>query len=161
MPEPEPCGGESDGGEEVSRELVVAGGDAAEVLELVEEAFDEVALTVDGFVDRALDLAGAVRRDVGVSAEALDVGHDGFAVVATVTDDIAARHGTVQQFRHRPHIMGLSGGEGELTGQTASAHHGVDLGGQSSTRTANGVIRAPFFPPAACWWARTIEESIR
>jgi hypothetical protein len=26
----------------------------------------------------------------------------------------------------------------------------VDFGGQSSTRTANGVIRAPFFPPAAC-----------
>jgi hypothetical protein len=26
----------------------------------------------------------------------------------------------------------------------------VDLGAQSSTRTADGVILAPFFPPLAC-----------
>jgi hypothetical protein len=26
----------------------------------------------------------------------------------------------------------------------------VDLAAQSATGTANGVIRAPFFPPAAC-----------
>jgi hypothetical protein len=26
----------------------------------------------------------------------------------------------------------------------------MDFGAQSATRTANGVIRAPFFPPAAC-----------
>jgi hypothetical protein len=26
----------------------------------------------------------------------------------------------------------------------------MDFGAQSSTRTANGVILAPFFPPAAC-----------
>ena len=32
MPEPEPCGCEGDGSEEVAGELVVAGGDAAEVL---------------------------------------------------------------------------------------------------------------------------------
>jgi hypothetical protein len=29
--------------------------------------------------------------------------------------------------------------------------HRVDLGAQSSTRAADGVIRAPFLPPAACW----------
>jgi hypothetical protein len=27
----------------------------------------------------------------------------------------------------------------------------MDFAGQSSTRTADGVIRAPFLPPAACW----------
>jgi hypothetical protein len=27
----------------------------------------------------------------------------------------------------------------------------VDLAGQSSTRATDGVIRTPFFPPAACW----------
>jgi hypothetical protein len=31
-----------------------------------------------------------------------------------------------------------------------SIDHGVDLGAQSSTRTADGVILAPFFPPPAC-----------
>ena len=150
MSEPEPCGREGDGGEEVAGQLVVAGGDAAEVLELVEEAFDEVALPVHGFVDGALDLAGPVRGDVSASSEAFDVRHDSFAVVAAVADDIAAGHWTVQQFRHGSHVMRLSGGEGEIVRQAASVHHGVDLGAQSSTRTANGVIRAPFFPPAAC-----------
>jgi hypothetical protein len=37
----------------------------------------------------------------------------------------------------------------------------VELGAQSATRTANDVIRTPFFAPAACWWARTIDESTR
>jgi len=40
------------------------------------------------------------------------------------------------------------------------ADAGVDLGGQSATRTTDGVIRAPFLPPAVCWCARTIELSI-
>jgi len=161
MPEPEAGGGQSHGCQEVAGELVVAGGDATEVLELVEEALDEVALTVDGLVDGALDLAGPVRGDVGVSPEALDVGDDGFTVVATVTDNVAAGHGGVQQFRYRPYVVRLPSSQNQLVRQTASIHLDVDLGGQSSTRTANGVIRAPFFPPAACWWARTIEESIR
>ena len=44
--------------------------------------------------------------------------------------------------------------------QAVLVDDGVDLSAQSSTRTANGVIRAPFFPPAACWWARMMDESI-
>jgi hypothetical protein len=27
----------------------------------------------------------------------------------------------------------------------------MDLGAQPSARTTDGVIRAPFLPPAACW----------
>jgi hypothetical protein len=34
--------------------------------------------------------------------------------------------------------------------QAALINGGMYLGCQSSTRTANGVIRAPFLPPAAC-----------
>jgi hypothetical protein len=45
--------------------------------------------------------------------------------------------------------------------QAAFIDEGVDLGAQSATRTADGVIFAPFFPPAACWWARMMEESIK
>jgi hypothetical protein len=47
MPEPQSNGSEGDGGEEVSCELVVAGGDASEVFDLVEEALDEVARLVE------------------------------------------------------------------------------------------------------------------
>ena len=37
----------------------------------------------------------------------------------------------------------------------------VDLGAQSATRATDGVIRAPFFAPAACWWARMMELSMK
>ena len=49
--------GEEDATEEVAGELVVAGGDAAEFLEPVEHAFDEVALPVDLSVVRSERLA--------------------------------------------------------------------------------------------------------
>ncbi len=45
--DPEADAGEGDCGEEVSCKLVMAGRDASEVLELVEEAFDEIALAVE------------------------------------------------------------------------------------------------------------------
>ena len=44
---PDACGGELDEGEVVGVVLFVAGGDGAEVLELVEEALDEVAVAVE------------------------------------------------------------------------------------------------------------------
>ena len=43
--------GESDGREEVSGELVVTRGDPAQMLELVEEALDEVALSIAFQID--------------------------------------------------------------------------------------------------------------
>jgi hypothetical protein len=47
-------------------------------------------------------------------------------------------------------IVGLSRRQSEPYRKTLLINHGVDLGAQSSTRTADGVILAPFFPPAAC-----------
>jgi hypothetical protein len=45
----------------------------------------------------------------------------------------------------------LAGRQDDTDGQANRIYHGVDLGAQSSTRTTDGVIRAPFLPPAACW----------
>jgi hypothetical protein len=44
----------------------------------------------------------------------------------------------------------LACGEYQLDRQSVLIDHRMDFGAQSSTRTANGVIRTPFFPPAAC-----------
>jgi hypothetical protein len=55
-----------------------------------------------------------------------------------------------QQLGRGLQIVGLAGGEHEPDRQAGFVDDGVDLGAQSSTRTANGVIRAPFLPPAAC-----------
>src|SRR5689334_15971749 len=65
-----------------------------------------------------------------------------------------------QQLRHGTKIVFLPSGEHQAHRQSVLIDGGVNLGAQSSTRAADGVILAPFLPPAACWWARMIELSI-
>ena len=153
--------GEGDGCEEVSRELVVAGGDPTEVLELVEEALDEVAVPVELAVDDASDTDVALGGNVGSGAGGLDQCDDGAGEVATVGDDIAGKRHVFNERRQGCLVGGLAGRQQQADRQTPTVDDGVDLGAQSPTRAADGVIRAPLFPPAACWCARTIEESIR
>jgi hypothetical protein len=82
-------GGKQDGGKEVAGGFVVTRGDASEVLEFIEEALDEVALSVEGAVDRALDLAVRIGRDVSSAAAASDQIDKGARVIAAIGDEIA------------------------------------------------------------------------
>ena len=52
-------------GEVISGELVISGGDATKLLELIEEALDEVAFAVKREITSALDLAVSFGRDHG------------------------------------------------------------------------------------------------
>src|SRR6202035_2522417 len=63
--EPQPHRGELDHGEEVGGELVVASSDAAEVLQLREEALDQVALAVEALAEAGFPAPIALGRDVG------------------------------------------------------------------------------------------------
>ncbi len=45
--------------------------------------------------------------------------------------------------------------------QAKAVDDDVNFGAQPASRASDGVVRTPFFPPAACWWARTTEESRR
>ena len=48
------------------------------------------------------------------------------------------------------HVAAMAGGQ-DKTSRTAQTPHGqVDLGAQPTSRTADGLIRSPFFAPAAC-----------
>jgi hypothetical protein len=137
--------------EEVARQLVEARGDTSEVLQLVEEAFDEVTSPVDIPVDAALDLSVALRGDMSASAPASGKINQCLGVVSPVGDEIARSDQTGDQGYGCLLVRGLPGGQDDPNGQTFPIDHHIDLRAQSSTRTANGVIRAPFFPPAACW----------
>ena len=161
MSEPEACCGKSDGGEEVAGQLVVAGGDSSEVLQLVEEALDEIAQAVDGMVDRSLVLTIALGGDMRLRSMLGDEIDDVLGVVAAIGDGIARRFQAVEQSWYGGLIGSLARRQDEPDRQAVGIDDSVDLGAQSSTRTADGVIRTPFFPPPACWWARTMEESIR
>lgn len=150
MSDPEPNGSQGDCREEVAGELVVARGDAPEVLEFVEEALDEVAVAVELGIDGAYDLDVALGRDVGGRASGCEEVDDGTGAVSTVGDGIARRAQAIDQRRQRGLVGGLAGRQNHPDRKTVAINDGVDLGRQSSTRTADGVIRAPLFPPAAC-----------
>jgi hypothetical protein len=83
--------GELDHGEEVGGDLVIAGGDPAEVLQLREEPLDQVALAVESLAEAGLPLAIALRRDVGCGALLLDQLADAVSVVSLVGQHDGAR----------------------------------------------------------------------
>src|SRR3954462_14766478 len=57
-------------------------------------------------------------------------------------------------------IAGLAGGEHEADRAAEPSHGEVDLGGQAAARASDRLIASPPFAPLACWWARTIVESM-
>jgi hypothetical protein len=59
-------------------------------------------------------------------------------------------HGMGEYVRGEAHTNTIEGYFSILKRGIVGIDDGVDLGAQSSTRTANGVILAPFFPPPAC-----------
>jgi len=70
------------GSQEIGGTPVVAGGDVAEMFELVEEAFDTVAQAVSQRVVRDDELARAQGGDDGVGSGGVDELAQGIAVVA-------------------------------------------------------------------------------
>ena len=131
------------------------------MFEFVEEALDEVALSIEFAVDRAADPNVALAGDVGDTATCGDQVDDVLGVVPAVSDNGAGERQVGKQRWRRGLVRGLACGDDEADRQPAVVGDDVDLGRQSAPRASDGVIRAPFLPPAACWWARTIDESIR
>lgn len=131
------------------------------MLELAEVSLDDIALSVDCRVDGALDLSVALGRDVGAAAMRCDQVDDGAGVVAPVGNQRPGWLQALDQGFNCGLVGGLARREYDPQRQAILIDQGIDLGAQSSTRTTDGVIRAPLFPPAACWWARMIELSIR
>ena len=70
--------------EEVGGELVVAGGEAAAVLNAAEHSLDGVAAFVKGLAEAAFPAPVALGRDVGDRALLLDQVADAFAVIGAV-----------------------------------------------------------------------------
>lgn len=136
-----------------------AGGDAAELLELAEETLDQVATAIEVGRHAALQAHAALGRNVGLAAPRGHPFDQRQAVVSAIGNHGAGRQ-RVEQDRGYRLVRGLAGRDVETDRQPILINDGMDLGAQSATRTADGVILAPLFPPAACWWARTMELSI-
>ena len=150
-----------DCGEEIGGGLEVAGCDASVVFQTIEEALDEIAAALERRIDRADDADVALARDVSGGARGLDGRNDRLAEVAAIGDDIATQRQGGEQLGRGGLVGGLPRGEHRPHQQAATVDDGVDFGSQSPARATDGVIRTPLLPPAACWWARMMELSIK
>ncbi len=136
-----------------------AGGDAPELLEFAEEALDQIALPIEVARHGSLLSHAAVGRDVCLSASRGHPIDQSQAIIPAIRNHDCGRQ-RIQQDGRRCLVGCLPWREVQPDRQPVLINNSVDLRAQSATRTANGVILAPFFPPVACWWARTIELSM-
>ena len=130
------------------------------MLQFAEEALDEIALTIESRVDGSLDPTVTLGGYVSFTAPPVDQIDEMLPIVSAVGDDDGGFGQPFQQVRCRRLVRGVPRCESQAQRQSALVDNDVDLAAQSSTRTTDGVIRAPFLPPAACWWARTTELSM-
>lgn len=144
----------------VSGELVEPGCTSPEVFEFVEASLDEIALAIDRLADSALHFAPALGRNMRAGAEFLDLFDERACIIPSVSNDMRRSFQAGNKGRRGGYAGSLPDVERRSDGQTRLADHGMDLAAQSPTRGTDGVIRTPFFAPAACWWARMMEPSI-
>ena len=159
LAQPDHGGGEAEHREERQRSLVVARGDAAVVLDFVDEAFDAVAQLV-GFsvVGGSLGAAGAWRDD-DRRAGGGEIIAQGARIEALVADHADQRQAVEEGDRLR-HLVHLASREDYAQRIAERIDGDVDLGAEATARAAEGVIASPPFAPAACWCARTMVASI-
>ena len=109
-------------------EPVISRGDAAEVFEFVEAAFDAISRFIDFEVVRDRTLAPWIARNDGSCADVRDEGTESIAVVGLVGEDVGWPEAVEQGGRLR-HIAGLSGRENDPQGPPLCIGGEMDLGG--------------------------------
>ena len=127
-------GCEFDADEIVGRVLVVAGGYCSEVLDLVEEAFDEVAVAVQERAEGGDILAVRHRPDVGPCPLLGQTVSAFVAVVSPVAEQGLPRTEHAEHIVRGAAVMGLPLGQLESDGAALGIHQGMNLGGQAAAR---------------------------
>jgi len=137
----------------VPGELIVTGGDAAEVLEAAEHRFDAPTLLVTLLIvtDRPLTVpASGYHRDRVLAPQG---GSDAIGVIAPVGDEPLHACGMPDQLIGRLHVGGVAGRQDQAERPAENIDERVDLGRPAATRDANCVGFRPPFPPPAQRWA--------
>jgi hypothetical protein len=129
--------------EEIASGFFVAGGDASELFDKIEEALNEISFGVEGEVAIARELAIRFWRDDrpdGSHFEALD---EGVGVVALVAEEGLGLHFGREGFSLCD-VVDLSAREAERQRVAQSVHDHMDLGGRAAARAAYRLVEPPF-----------------
>lgn len=143
---------------ETLRGLVVAGGEAAKLLQAAKEDLDQVALLEQVPVVLGLDYPCGMRPNHRREAAPFEYVADALRVVCRVTEEDVAVSVFDQRFRNGRFVP-LTWRELDVERLTESVHESVDLGRKPASRPTNIVSVDPPFPPAACWCALTMVAS--
>ena len=130
--------------QEGSGELVVSRGDASEVLDAVEKAFDQIAALVEMLVEiPRIEPVGA-RRYNRFAALSLNQFDEGIRVVSLVGHDVQSR--LIRDQRSGMLDVGhLASRENDAQRIAQGVDGHVQFGGQSAPRTADLLRRSLFF----------------
>ena len=108
----------------VSSGLVISGRDRPKFFELMEENFDQIALTVVLAVEPALGLAFGLAVDDRPHSFGTDGLKECTGIISSVPDEDFASRVFDERRRHR-HFVSLSGREGDVQGPASSVDEGV------------------------------------
>jgi hypothetical protein len=149
-----------DGCQEVGGRLLVAAGDGSEAFDIMEEALDVSAKTVQGArLAPAVVLPSWIHGDDGLHPSLADRIDDRVGVVPRICDESFAGRVLDQVLRFRRVVL-LTGREDDVERLPLAGGDRVELGRKTSSRAAQSIASDPPFPPAASWCARTTVPSM-
>ena len=136
-------------GQEISGELVISGGDAAEVLEPAKAALDDISASVSAFVEAMDDDAVGFVGDDGLGAATYDVAAKVVAVIPFVGEERAHGRRERQMFWRRRDIGIVAWGQVQDDRPAERIAQRMDFCRAASARAADCLIVLPPFPPEA------------
>jgi hypothetical protein len=137
-------------GEEVPCGLLVSRGDTPEMLDCVEEPFDEVTLAVEREIAIAFDLAIGFWRDDDLDRTYFQALDEVIGVITLVCKEGFGFDACCQCLGLR-NVMNITSSEAERQRISKSVNDDVDFCRQPAARAAYGFVTAPFLrAPALC-----------
>ena len=128
--------------------LLEAGGDPTIPFEGMEEAFDDVALSIEVLIVAAPALSGFIRRNHDVEIASLRLIDDLIGIVSAIGNARFAIN-MVQQIDGDRGFMLLAFCRANLKRTALYIHGSVDFRRKPTTRSSYGVFFGPPLPPAA------------
>ncbi len=156
-------------GKEVCGELFVSGGDAVELFELVEGAFDPVSPSIQGFGEGVPGLQAFAVRDYRDGIMLFDQVKDPFGVIGLVGDEETVGRQGRQHGTGGHGVVRLAGAEVIADRQAGNVRYGVEFRGQPGNDPCNdpalfSAAQHPTVPtalPEACSAATARSHTIR
>ena len=120
------------------------------MLELVEEALDEVALAIDSLLPAEPFVAPAHIGNVGDGTAGLDVSPEAVGIIGLVGDDDRASLEIGQERFSGRQIVGLSRRDQDSERPALTVDESMDFGREPSSTAPHATIATVFLTPEAC-----------